>query len=166
MMETKSRTSFGNSNSSNQGLSGLDRYVKIEKVGDGTYGVVYKAKDKKTNGIVALKKIRLEAEDEGVPCTAIREISLLSELRHQNVVELHEVRVCVYACVCGVYVRVGDVYVCDGEYVLHYTSVSLCLFFYLSLSFFHSLPTYPLPNSRPSTRTGACIWCSSTWTRT
>lgn len=52
----------------------------------GTYGVVYKAKDNGTNQIVALKKIRLEAEDEGVPSTAIREISLLKELNDDHVV--------------------------------------------------------------------------------
>jgi cyclin-dependent kinase len=47
---------------------------------------VYKAKDVTTNQIVALKKIRLEAEDEGVPSTAIREISLLKELKDDNIV--------------------------------------------------------------------------------
>lgn len=52
----------------------------------GTYGVVYKALDVTTNQIVALKKIRLEAEDEGVPSTAIREISLLKELKDEHVV--------------------------------------------------------------------------------
>ncbi len=52
----------------------------------GTYGVVYKAKDKHTGDFVALKKIRLEGEDEGVPSTALREISLLKELQHPNVV--------------------------------------------------------------------------------
>jgi cyclin-dependent kinase len=52
----------------------------------GTYGVVYKARDVTSNEIVALKKIRLEAEDEGVPSTAIREISLLKELKDENVV--------------------------------------------------------------------------------
>lgn len=48
----------------------------MEKIGEGTYGVVYKAKDRVTGEIIALKKIRLEAEDEGIPSTAIREISL------------------------------------------------------------------------------------------
>jgi serine/threonine protein kinase len=55
-------------------------------VGEGTYGVVYKARDTRTGMIVALKKIRLEQEEEGVPSTAIREIALLKELNHPNVV--------------------------------------------------------------------------------
>jgi cyclin-dependent kinase len=49
--------------------------------------VVYKARHVPTNTIVALKKIRLEAEDEGVPSTAIREISLLKELKDENIVK-------------------------------------------------------------------------------
>lgn len=49
--------------------------------------MVYKARDVGTNQIVALKKIRLEAEDEGVPSTAIREISLLKELKDDNIVK-------------------------------------------------------------------------------
>lgn len=52
----------------------------------GTYGVVYKARDITSGSVVALKKIRLEAEDEGVPSTAIREISLLKELKDDNIV--------------------------------------------------------------------------------
>jgi serine/threonine protein kinase len=47
---------------------------------------VYKARAKKTNSLVALKKIRLSNEDEGVPSTAIREITLLKELNDSNVV--------------------------------------------------------------------------------
>eukprot|EP01111_Echinosteliopsis_oligospora_P011451 TRINITY_DN3789_c0_g1_i1.p1 TRINITY_DN3789_c0_g1~~TRINITY_DN3789_c0_g1_i1.p1 ORF type:complete len:301 (-),score=70.99 TRINITY_DN3789_c0_g1_i1:166-1068(-) len=69
----------------------LSKYQKLEKLGEGTYGVVYKAKEKETEKIVALKKMRLEAEDEGVPSTAIREISLLKELDHPNIVRLLEV---------------------------------------------------------------------------
>jgi cyclin-dependent kinase len=64
----------------------MERYHKVEKIGEGTYGVVYKARDMVSGEIVALKKIRLEGEDEGVPSTAIREISLLKELSHPNVV--------------------------------------------------------------------------------
>jgi cyclin-dependent kinase len=69
----------------------MERYQKMEKIGEGTYGVVYKAKDRVTGEIVALKKIRLEAEDEGIPSTAIREISLLKELQHPNIVRLYDV---------------------------------------------------------------------------
>ncbi|XP_023242571.1 cyclin-dependent kinase 2-like [Centruroides sculpturatus] len=64
----------------------MDNFLKLEKIGEGTYGVVYKAKDKVTGSLVALKKIRLESEAEGVPSTAIREIALLKELKHTNVV--------------------------------------------------------------------------------
>jgi serine/threonine protein kinase len=69
----------------------MDRYQKLEKVGEGTYGVVYKARDKVSGQIVALKKTRLESEDEGVPSTAIREIALLRELCHPNIVDLKDV---------------------------------------------------------------------------
>jgi len=69
----------------------MEQYEKIEKIGEGTYGVVYKAKDTKNNVLVALKKIRLENEDEGVPSTAIREITLLKEVEHPNVVQLLDV---------------------------------------------------------------------------
>ena len=69
----------------------LSDYVKIEKIGEGTYGVVYKGKNKITNQMVALKKIRLENDEEGVPSTAIREISLLRELQHPNIVSLMDV---------------------------------------------------------------------------
>lgn len=52
----------------------------------GTYGVVYKGRHKATGQVVAMKKIRLESEEEGVPSTAVREVSLLQELKHPNVV--------------------------------------------------------------------------------
>lgn len=69
----------------------MDQYEKVEKIGEGTYGVVYKARDRVTNETIALKKIRLEQEDEGVPSTAIREISLLKEMQHRNIVRLQDV---------------------------------------------------------------------------
>ncbi|KAK9920169.1 hypothetical protein M0R45_028728 [Rubus argutus] len=58
----------------------MDKYEKLEKVGEGTYGKVYKAKDKATGQLVALKKTRLEMDEEGVPPTALREVSLLQML--------------------------------------------------------------------------------------
>ncbi|ESO82954.1 hypothetical protein LOTGIDRAFT_204877 [Lottia gigantea] len=69
----------------------MENFQKIEKIGEGTYGVVYKARDKISGHMVALKKIRLDSESEGVPSTAIREISLLKELEHPNVVRLLDV---------------------------------------------------------------------------
>lgn len=72
----------------------MDRYQRIDKnghCGEGTYGVVYKAKDKQTDEFVALKRIRLEVEDEGIPSTTLREIAVLRQLRHPNIVELNDV---------------------------------------------------------------------------
>ncbi|CAD7950363.1 unnamed protein product [Amoebophrya sp. A25] len=69
----------------------MEQYEKLEKVGKGTYGVVFKARDRQTGDICALKAIGLEAEDEGIPSTAIREIALLKELQHPNIVRLYDV---------------------------------------------------------------------------
>jgi len=52
---------------------------------------VYKAKNVQTGDFVALKRIKLDSEDEGLPATAIKEISLLKGLNHPNIVRLHEV---------------------------------------------------------------------------
>ena len=68
-----------------------EKYEKLKEIGSGTYGVVYKALDKKSGEFVALKKIKLIAEEEGIPSTAIREISLLKELIHVNIVRLIDV---------------------------------------------------------------------------
>eukprot|EP01128_Nolandella_sp_AFSM9_P011282 TRINITY_DN7_c13_g1_i1.p1 TRINITY_DN7_c13_g1~~TRINITY_DN7_c13_g1_i1.p1 ORF type:complete len:329 (-),score=73.12 TRINITY_DN7_c13_g1_i1:294-1208(-) len=69
----------------------MDKYDRLGKLGEGTYGVVWKAQNSETGQVVALKRIRLESEEEGVPCTAIREISLLKELEHPNIVRLLEI---------------------------------------------------------------------------
>ncbi|XP_034937551.1 cyclin-dependent kinase 2 [Chelonus insularis] len=69
----------------------MDNFHKIEKIGEGTYGVVYKARDRVTGKLVALKRIRFATETEGVPSTAIREISLLKDLTHPNIVQLFDV---------------------------------------------------------------------------
>lgn len=69
----------------------LDNFSRVEKIGEGTYGVVYKARDSGTGGMVALKRIRLDTEVDGVPSTTIREISLLKELDHLNIVKLLDI---------------------------------------------------------------------------
>ncbi|XP_078180905.1 cyclin-dependent kinase B1-1 isoform X2 [Carex rostrata] len=58
----------------------MEKYEKLEKVGEGTYGKVYKAHDKATGQLVALKKTRLEMDEEGIPPTALREVSILQLL--------------------------------------------------------------------------------------
>lgn len=69
----------------------ITTYSPREKIGEGTYGTVYKAIDRRTNTAVAIKKIRIVYEDDGVPATALREIALLRELNHPNVVRLLDV---------------------------------------------------------------------------
>jgi len=69
----------------------MQKYEKLEKIGEGTYGTVFKAKNKESQEIVALKRVRLDDDDEGVPSSALREICLLKELKHKNIVRLHDV---------------------------------------------------------------------------
>uniref|UniRef100_A0A8C6VX43 cyclin-dependent kinase n=1 Tax=Nothobranchius furzeri TaxID=105023 RepID=A0A8C6VX43_NOTFU len=72
------------------GFGKLETYVKLDKLGEGTYATVFKGRSKLTDNLVALKEIRLEHE-EGAPCTAIREVSLLKDLKHANIVTLHDI---------------------------------------------------------------------------
>ncbi|KAM6457107.1 cyclin-dependent kinase 18 isoform 1-T2 [Liasis olivaceus] len=72
------------------GFGKMETYVKLEKLGEGTYATVFKGRSKLTKNLVALKEIRLEHE-EGAPCTAIREVSLLKNLKHANIVTLHDI---------------------------------------------------------------------------
>ncbi|KAF5955861.1 hypothetical protein HYC85_008717 [Camellia sinensis] len=73
--------------------SAMEAFEKLEKVGEGTYGKVYRARERATGKIVALKKTRLHEDDEGVPPTTLREISLLRMLsRDPHVVRLMDVK--------------------------------------------------------------------------
>ncbi|XP_053207850.1 cyclin-dependent kinase 12-like isoform X2 [Panonychus citri] len=69
----------------------VDVFDIISQIGEGTYGQVYKAQDKINKSIVALKKVRLENEKEGFPITAVREIKILRQLNHENIVNLKEI---------------------------------------------------------------------------
>jgi len=72
------------------GFGKIESYIKLDKLGEGTYATVFRGKSKLTDKIVALKEIRLEYE-EGAPCTAIREVSLLRNLKQSNIVTLHDI---------------------------------------------------------------------------
>ena len=69
----------------------VNEYEKLNRVGEGTYGVVYRARHMKTNKIVALKRVRMEEEKDGLPVSSLREINILLNIRHRNIVELKEV---------------------------------------------------------------------------
>jgi serine/threonine protein kinase len=61
-------------------------------LGEGTFGIVFRAKHRQTGAWYAIKKLRLDGHTEGVPATAIREVSLLQELSsHPNIVQLLQV---------------------------------------------------------------------------
>ena len=64
-------------------------YKRINKIGEGTYGVVYVAENKQTGDFVAVKQIKLDS-DGCAPSTAVREISVLKELVHPNIVQLQD----------------------------------------------------------------------------
>lgn len=71
----------------------VDDFEKLNRIGEGTYGTVYRARDKRNKEIVALKKIKMNIEKDGMPLTALREINLLKTLDHPNIVQLKEVAV-------------------------------------------------------------------------
>lgn len=74
-------------------MRATELYQRVQQVGEGTYGKVYKAKNELTGEYVALKKLRLESEREGFPITAMREIKLLQSFDHPNIVGLLEMSV-------------------------------------------------------------------------
>lgn len=74
-----------------QACRSSDNYEKLEKVGEGTYGAVYKARCRETNELVALKKLKLESETEGFPITSIRETITLLKGEHENVIGVREI---------------------------------------------------------------------------
>ncbi|KAI8374191.1 kinase-like domain-containing protein [Radiomyces spectabilis] len=71
----------------------VEDFEKLNRVGEGTYGVVYRVKDSRSGKVVALKKIRMERETDGVPISSLREISILKRMRHQNIVNVTDVAV-------------------------------------------------------------------------
>lgn len=77
-----------------EGCDSIENYFYLNKIHEGVYGIVFRAQDKITNEIYAIKKVKLMKEGkEGFPITSIREISILLSLKHPNIVNLKEVAV-------------------------------------------------------------------------
>ena len=68
-----------------------DLYEKHETLGRGAYGEVFKGRNRQTQEVVALKKIRTDEDEEGIPATALREIALLKKLNCDHIVKLKDV---------------------------------------------------------------------------
>ena len=66
-------------------------YERLNQIEEGTYGVVFRARDKETGDVVALKKLKLDQEKYGFPITSLREINALIACKHDNVVGIREV---------------------------------------------------------------------------
>ncbi|KAF6198068.1 hypothetical protein GE061_007814 [Apolygus lucorum] len=99
------------------------RYEKIEFLGEGQFATVYKARDVETDNIVAVKKIKVGSQDEardGINRTALREIKLLQELHHPNIIGLLDV----FGCMSNVSL-VFDFMDTDLEVIIKDTSIVL-----------------------------------------
>jgi len=73
------------------GCRSVAEFQCMNRIEEGTYGVVYRARDKRTQEIVALKKLKMEREKEGFPITSLREINTLLISQHINVVTVREI---------------------------------------------------------------------------
>uniref|UniRef100_A0A2K6TUJ3 Cell division protein kinase 5 n=1 Tax=Saimiri boliviensis boliviensis TaxID=39432 RepID=A0A2K6TUJ3_SAIBB len=69
----------------------MQKYKKLEKIGEGTCWTLFKVKNRKTQEILALKWVRLDDDAEDVPSSALWEFCLLKELKHKNVIRLHDI---------------------------------------------------------------------------
>ncbi|OHT05198.1 Cyclin-dependent kinase A-1 [Tritrichomonas foetus] len=69
----------------------FNNYTKAQKLGEGTYGAVFRATNNETNEPVALKLVRMDQEDDGIPATSLREISILQSTNHTNIIRLQEI---------------------------------------------------------------------------
>eukprot|EP01017_Pseudomicrothorax_dubius_P005866 TRINITY_DN11586_c0_g1_i5.p1 TRINITY_DN11586_c0_g1~~TRINITY_DN11586_c0_g1_i5.p1 ORF type:complete len:165 (+),score=52.53 TRINITY_DN11586_c0_g1_i5:54-548(+) len=74
-----------------QGCNSIENYIHLNKIHEGVYGIVFRAKDRFTNQLYAIKKVKLGREKEGFPVTSIREINILLSLHHPNIVNVREI---------------------------------------------------------------------------
>jgi cell division cycle 2-like protein len=73
------------------GCRSVENYEKLNRISEGTYGVVYRAKDRVTGEIVALKKLKLDQEKNGFPITSLREVYTLLLAKHPHIVNVREI---------------------------------------------------------------------------
>ena len=69
----------------------VDNFEKLNHIEEGSYGWVSRAKETATGDIVALKKLKMDNANDGLPVTGLREIQTLMASRHSNIVALREV---------------------------------------------------------------------------
>jgi cell division cycle 2-like protein len=69
----------------------VEDYEKLNDIEEGAYGWVSRAKDSRTGKVVALKRLKMENAQDGVPVTGLREIQTLMDCEHENIVRLREV---------------------------------------------------------------------------
>eukprot|EP00897_Mesotaenium_endlicherianum_P007341 jgi/Mesen1/6635/ME000034S06089 len=74
-----------------QGCRSVDNFERLNRIDEGTYGVVYRARDRGTGEVVALKKVKMDKEREGFPLTSLREINILLSFHHASIVDVKEV---------------------------------------------------------------------------
>ncbi|XP_026742794.1 cyclin-dependent kinase 11B isoform X3 [Trichoplusia ni] len=74
-----------------QGCRSVEEFQCLNRIEEGAYGVVYRARDKTTDEIVALKRLKMEKEKEGFPITSLREINTLLKGQHPNIVTVREI---------------------------------------------------------------------------
>lgn len=74
-----------------QGCRSVEEFQCLNRIEEGTYGVVYRAKDKRSDEVVALKRLKMEKEKEGFPITSLREINTLLKGQHPNIVTVREI---------------------------------------------------------------------------
>ena len=69
----------------------VDTYERLNHIEEGSYGIVFRARDKETDEVVALKKLKLIPEKGGFPVTSLREIHALMTIKHPNIVNVREI---------------------------------------------------------------------------
>ncbi|XP_031640338.1 serine/threonine-protein kinase PITSLRE isoform X2 [Contarinia nasturtii] len=74
-----------------QGCRSVEEFKCLNRIAEGTYGIVFRAQDKRTNEIVALKRLKMEKEKDGFPITSLREINTLLKGQHPNIVTVREI---------------------------------------------------------------------------